>query len=522
MLFNSFPFIFAFVPLVFAGFFAFEAAGRHRWALAWLMVCSMGFYAYWKPPYLLLLMVSIVFNYTMARALYRVRLTGDMRRSRVLLAARIAVNLAVLAYFKYATFFASMVNGVARTHFVMHGAVLPLGISFYTFTEIAYLVDIYQLRAKPGPLLDYCLFVTFFPHLIAGPIVHYRQLMPQFDETGRRTLLSEDAVSGGSWASTIFVIGLFKKVVIADGVAVFASPMFDTFLPHGAVPSLLPAWGAALAYTFQLYFDFSGYSDMAIGLARVFGIRFPLNFNSPYKATSIIDFWRRWHMTLSAFLRDYLYVPLGGNRRGQPRRVANVLITMTLGGLWHGAGWTFVLWGLLHGVYLLVNHAWRAVRQSFAGAARAGESVVAAWASRMLTFVCVVAAWVLFRAHSIVDAGLLLRGMSGQGGIVLPRILWNRMGGLNVRFVAAGIRFEALDVRYFAGLTEVAWLAALFLVVMIFPNTQELMGIERSRARIWPVWTPSRQWALACAAAFTVSLATLAANSASEFLYFNF
>jgi len=272
------------------------------------------------------------------------------------LVAGIVLNLSALGWFKYANFIASTVDRWVEAGFTLAPIVLPLAISFFTFQQIAYLVDAYRTARSEPDWLQYALFVSFFPQLIAGPIVHHREMLPQFDEVGRRGPALRDLEVG----ATIFAIGLFKKVVIADGVAPWSTEVFES-VALGAWPGLVESWGAALAYTFQLYFDFSGYSDMAVGLGLLFGIRLPLNFASPYRATSIVEFWRRWHITLSRFLRDYLYIPLGGNRRGPARRYLNVMITMVLGGLWHGAGWTFIAWGALHGVYLLINYAWRAV-----------------------------------------------------------------------------------------------------------------------------------------------------------------
>ena len=291
---------------------------------------------------------------------------------------------------------------------------LPLGISFFTFQKIAYLVDAYRGEVRAGGFLSFALFVTFFPQLIAGPIVHHSEVIPQFGQksTYRPNL---DNLSMGIG---IFVLGLAKKTVLADSIATYATPVFRA-AQAGADPTLFEAWGGALAYTFQLYFDFSGYSDMAIGLALMFNIRLPINFNSPYKATNIIDFWRRWHITLSRFLRDYLYIPLGGNRHGVARRYANLMLTMLLGGLWHGAGWTFIVWGGLHGIFLVINHFWHAlgVGSATTSGARPGSDGSAA---RTITFLAVMVAWVFFRAEDFDAATRILAGMAGLNGVQLP------------------------------------------------------------------------------------------------------
>ena len=345
MLFNSYGFLFVFLPLTLAGFFWL---GRHSGLLAagWLTLASLTFYGWWDWRFVPLLVLSIAFNYMMGLVIAR---THGQSRQRWFVIA-VAADLMLLGYFKYANLLVSSLNDIARTTYPALDIVLPLGISFFTFTQIAYLADVFQDKAREARLVHYALFVSYFPHLIAGPILHHKEMMPQFAE--RRTYrLQRNSVLLGA---VIFTLGLAKKVLIADNLAPFANAAFGS--PDH--PSLLLAWGGVLAYSFQIYFDFSGYSDMAIGLSRLFGIRLPLNFNSPYKSRNIIEFWRRWHMTLSRFLRDYLYFPLGGNRHGPARRYANLMITMLLGGLWHGAGWNFAIWGALHGLFLSVNHLW--------------------------------------------------------------------------------------------------------------------------------------------------------------------
>jgi D-alanyl-lipoteichoic acid acyltransferase DltB (MBOAT superfamily) len=415
------------------------------------------------------------------------------------------------------------VNQVAGTGFTVRDIVLPLGISFFTFEQITYIVGAYGGHARAYDPVKYALFVTFFPHLIAGPIVLYSAMMPQFERPSTFRLKSANLAVGAS----IFAIGLFKKVVIADSVAVYAGPAFAA-ANTGVALTFFEAWGAALAYTFQLYFDFSGYSDMAIGLARLFGVRLPLNFDSPYKATSIIDFWRRWHMTLSGFLRDYLYIPLGGNRHGTTRRYTNLMITMLLGGLWHGAGWTFVIWGGLHGAYLIVNHLWRT-----ATAAVAARRRVPRWASfasaRVVTFTAVVVAWVFFRAESFEAALVVLRGMAGANGFLLPKSYLASLGPLGGMLADLGWRFET-DTGYFLGGAQVAWLAALLLIAWNAPNTQEIMrayrpALDFSRMEVGGMgryirWRPDLRSAVVVALIATISVLSL--NRVTEFLYFQF
>ena len=343
MLFNSFAFIFVYLPVVLAVFF-WIGRRNHECAAGWLAVASLVFYGYWDYRYIPLLLASIGFNYW---AGLHIDQTVKPARKQWLTFA-VTANLLLLAYFKYANFFLHSINSIGHTDFQTLDMVLPIGISFYTFTQIAFLVDTYQGKVKEYRFVHYLLFVTYFPHLIAGPVLHHKEMMPQFADGRNYHPTSANIAIGMS----IFVVGLAKKLLIADNIAPLANPIFSP----DAHPQLIEAWIGTLAFTFQLYFDFSAYSDMAIGLSRMFGVKLPLNFNSPYKSQNIIEFWRRWHMTLSRFLRDYLYIPLGGSRDGSFNRYRNLMITMLLGGLWHGAGWTFVVWGGLHGFYLVIKN----------------------------------------------------------------------------------------------------------------------------------------------------------------------
>ena len=402
MLFNSIEFIFVFLPAAFLAYWLawpYGPAARN----SVLLVASLMFYAWWDVRFLPLLLVSIVVNYSIGRTML-----GQPDRRRLAMLIGVTLNLVALGYFKYMNFFVDNVEALSGRPLHLARVVLPIGISFFTFTQIAYLVDASRRKASEYNLLNYGLFVTFFPHLIAGPILHHREMMPQF-ETSDRSELTRNVAIGLS----LFAVGLFKKTVLADTAAPYAGPVFAAF-DAGTGASTVEAWIGAFAYAFQIYFDFSGYSDMAVGLALLFGINFPVNFLSPYKATSIIEFWRRWHMTLSRFLRDYLYIPLGGNRRGPARRYLNLGVTMLLGGLWHGASWNFVVWGGLHGVYLGINHA---------GSGRL-EAAVGARGSRLLgwllTFLAVTCAWVFFRATTLPGAVRMIVTMFGFGSAFLP------------------------------------------------------------------------------------------------------
>lgn len=438
MLFNSYAFILLFLPIVLAGFYLLARFG-HRLAAGWLVLASVFFYGWWDARYVVLLLASIALNYIGGLLIGRTRRTdGSPGPARSILLLAIGANLLLLAYYKYTDFFIGTVNDLSGANWTLHYIVLPLGISFFSFTQIAFLVDTYRGLVREYDPIHYVLFVSYFPHLIAGPVLHHKQMMPQFHRPETYRFHAGNFNIG----MTIFVIGLFKKVLLADQFAQYADPVFGA-VAAGSQVNVTEAWLGALAYTFQLYFDFSAYSDMAIGLSKMFNVDLPANFNSPYKSLNIIDFWRRWHITLSTFLRDYLYFPLGGNRLGTTRRYVNLVATMVLGGLWHGANWTFVVWGTLHGGYLVVNHGWQALQQRL-GLPRMPGAALLSWA---LTFLCVVIAWVLFRAVDIDDASRMLQAMAGldgalhraptpgavPGGLVLEGV-WMLLGLLLVRF----------------------------------------------------------------------------------------
>ena len=467
MLFNSNIFVFIFLPVTLAGFFLISSQSWHRAAVAWLLLASMIFYGWFRWQYLVLLVVLVLFNYY-----YGIKLARDHRRgqsSRVALTIGFAVNLLVLAYFKYTNFLLDNANAVFGTHFNIANIILPLGISFFTFQKIAYLVDAYRGEAEEYDLLDFGLFVMYFPQLIAGPIVHHKEMIPQF----RRLAMSHFSAVDLAAGLTLFAIGLVKKVVIADAVVRWSDPVF-ALAQAGGAPSLIEAWNGALAFTFQIYFDFSGYTDMALGLALMIGVRLPLNFNSPYKATNIIEFWRCWHMTLSRFLRDYVYFPLGGNRRGKQRRYINLMATMLLGGLWHGAAWTFVVWGGLHGLYLIVNHGWVALRQGWAAQPR--PAVIRIWSCRILTFLAVVFGWVFFRAEGFHTALAMVKGMIGLNGTALPTRYISDLGIFASMLSHLGVRFDDSLAATTQGMTEEAALVALLVMVWALPNSQQLLA----------------------------------------------
>ncbi|ASP35756.1 MBOAT family protein [Labrenzia sp. VG12] len=502
MVFSSLEFIYLFMPPVLIGYLLLRHWGWENGIIWWLTIASLVFYAWWTPVYLPLLLGSVVINYGFHRVLRQVR-------DKFILIMGIVFNLSLIAVFKYADFFIGNANLIAGADIPLLHLVLPLAISFFTFQQISFLIDTYKGDIEHCDFARYMLFVVFFPQLIAGPIVMQKETIPQFRLPVFRNKLVLNLAVGG----TLFAIGLFKKIVLADGIAPYANGVFNLAETTSGVP-FEAAWIGALAYSFQLYFDFSGYCDMALGLARLFGIRLPVNFNSPYKATSISDFWRRWHITLSHFLRDYLYIPLGGNRSGPVRRYANLMITMLLGGLWHGASWTFVFWGGLHGAYLAINHGWSAlVERGYVPSLL--PPVAANLLARTLTLLAVVVAWVFFRAESFSGASNILAGMTGLSTVYEPRLWESLLTG-----------------------TASVWAAMICLAAIVFllPNAIEftekynpVLGLkklvkQRKSDGFLPVrWQPTAGWAAAVSVIFAVALVqTYRLAELTEFIYFNF
>ncbi|MBL8697719.1 MAG: MBOAT family protein [Alphaproteobacteria bacterium] len=513
MLFHEPVFLYAFLPATLAAYLVLRR-GVSDEATAWLLLlASLVFYGWWDPRLVPLLLASIILNHRLGA-----RIAADPRTAAAgrLLVLGVAINLGVLGLFKYTDFIVETANLVAGAQITRPGLPLPLGISFFTFLQIAFLVDCRQRAIRQPGLRDYALFVAYFPHLIAGPLVHHSELIPQFRRRAGRDALWENLAVG----ATIFVIGLAKKTLLAQPAADYADRVFNTAAAGGA-PSLLEAWIGTLAFTFQIYFDFSAYSDMAIGLSRLFGIWLPVNFASPYKATSIIDFWRRWHITLSRFLRDYLYVALGGNRRGVARRYANVMIVMLLGGLWHGAGWTFVIWGGLHGAFLAINHAWRDWR----GAHARPASAAGRWVGRLLTFLTVTVLWVPFRADGLATTISLWRGLVGLNGVVLPEH-YAAIGPL-VALAPLGVRFAAVPL--YGGGWQLAELATALAIVWLLPNTQEILRGHAPALNFQPpilgrlpAWRPGALMGLATGLFAAFLFARTLQKQPGEFIYFQF
>lgn len=397
MVFSSGAFLFLFLPIVVLGVLLLGKAPT-VFRIRWLLCCSLFFYGYWEPRLLWLLGASIAGNYGFGRAIQR----SDRRRTW--LYTGVAFNLGLIAWFKYAGFFAETLNALLKAGIPIPHVILPLGISFFTFQQIAYLVDVSVDGKAERSLLRYAFFVAFFPQLIAGPIVHHRHVLPFLREEGALRISRAMAAEGAVY----FAIGLFKKVAIADTISRVVGPVFGA-ADSGLVPDMSLGILGVLGYSLQIYFDFSGYSDMAIGLGLLFGLRFPANFNSPYQARDFVEFWRRWHITLSEFLRDYVYIPLGGNRKGKIRRYMNLIMTMLLGGLWHGAHWNFVIWGGIHGVLLALNHlAYRFVSPD--RLSRVGGKVAS-----IVVMAVVSVIWIPFRATTFGGAGNMVRSLFGMG-----------------------------------------------------------------------------------------------------------
>jgi alginate O-acetyltransferase complex protein AlgI len=485
MLFNSYAFIFLFIPITFAVYYWLNWRRLTIAGKAWLTLTSLFFYGYWNPVYVPLILASIFFNYGIGSVLLKKR--NSPRSPRAALIAGVCGNLALLAYFKYMDFFIMNINAIASFNIKSLHIILPLGISFFTFTQIAYLVDTYRGIAKEYSLLNYGLFVTFFPHLLAGPIIHHKEMMPQFDRLKNKVINYKNIVEGLG----LFFIGLFKKVVIADTLAFWANTGFDDSVSL----TLMEAWTTIFAYGGQLYFDFSGYTDMALGSSLLFNIRLPINFNIPYRSLSVQEFWRRWHITLGRFVREYIYIPLGGNRKRESHVLFNILFSFFLIGLWHGAGWTFVLWGVFHGCGAAINRLW-------------GKTSIRlpSFFSWLITFLYINVLWSFFRAKDMGDALKVLRGLFGISGVTLPEswlpvLSFLKLSGIKAGTVLATIHWDEKIVFL---------LIAALLCAVLFRNSDQIMSQLKPR------------WWGALFLAFLSLFGILNLQKASEFIYFNF
>ncbi|NEW60224.1 MBOAT family protein [Sulfurovum sp. bin170] len=471
MLFNSYEFIFAFLPITFLIYFFLKSRKLETASKVFLVLSSLFFYAWWNIIYLNIIVASIIFNYSVGRVLAGYSVEIYKISKKAILTIGILGNALLLMHYKYLDFFIINLNFVFDSNVELLHLALPLAISFFTFQQIAYLVDSYRGETKEYDFLNYALFVTFFPQLIAGPIVHHKEMMTQFIKPKNSSINIDNLMAG----LFIFSIGLFKKVAIADTFAIWATNGFD----HSVTLHFVEAWVTSLSYTFQLYFDFSGYADMAIGAALIFNIKLPINFNSPYRATSVQDYWRRWHITFGRFLRDYIYIPLGGNRKGISRTYTNLMLTLLFAGLWHGAGWGFIIWGSLHGVALVINHQWKQFGFKM--------NIVSAW---IITFFYINFTRVFFRATDFDDAIKVLKGMFGMNGISLY--------------------YDSFTYRY-----SLLYIFASFIIVLVFQNSNKLVK-SLKKYHIF-LMTLFFTFALLQMVYFTIT-----GDKASEFLYFNF
>lgn len=543
MLFNSTEFLFVFLPVSLAGFYLLGPISRTS-ANRWLILVSLVFYAWWRPVNVLIIAPSIVVNYIIARILLRLNDSkGSPGTSKAVLVLGISFNVIFLGIFKYTDFISGTINDVFGANLVLRHIILPLGISFITFQKIAFLVDVQAGQVKSFTFQDYCTFVLFFPQLIAGPIVHYREMMPQFHAIPCRFDRENFAVG-----LTLLSFGLFKKIILADKIALLVTPLYQQAATGGGT-SFLMAWFAAVGFTLQIYFDFSGYTDMALGLARFFGIRLPPNFDSPLRASSIIDFWLRWHMTLTRFLTAYIYNPLqlrltrrrlakGQRGFGGPNTQVGaflsllmfpMILTMFISGLWHGAGYGFVVWGLLHGLYLTINHGWRVVAARLWPDRKNYVRVMkpVGW---VLTFVSVTAAMVFFRSTTMASAVDIVKGLIGLNGIALPQPLFDQLGPLGAAMHRLGVvTANSWSVRDFAQLA--IWIAVLLFIALACPNTLQMLsryepalGVKPRAAKLGIgrvlEWNTSLPWAIAVSGLAAIAIVSIAGPS--EFLYWQF
>jgi alginate O-acetyltransferase complex protein AlgI len=514
MLFSSWQFIFLFLPVTLLVFFLSPARlGNFR--KLWLFATSLFFYGYWKVEYIPLLLFSIGFNYAIAEGLSRF---AGRRFSVHLVTLGVVLNLSLLGYYKYTNFICDVLSTVSPFKVDRFNIELPLAISFFTFTQIGYLVDVYRDRKLHYNFFDYSLFVVFFPHLIAGPIVRHWEIIPQLTQKEIKASTSDLAAG---W--TLFLLGLFKKLFLADAISIPATAIFGA-AENGLSTNFLDAWLGTIAFALQIYFDFSGYSDMAIGLARMFGIKFPCNFNSPYKSDSIVEFWKRWHITLTRFFREYLYFPLGGNRCGKVRQVFNIMITMLLSGLWHGAGVTFIIWGALHGFYLVVAHQWQGWRK------RTGWTNNPRWYRTVATAVTlffVLISWVYFKVSDLHKANHFTATMLGGHGLTMSVEALPKSSFLGKTWLLIGGRMVADTAKLDSYTWTLELIGVLALFALVFPNSQQLLVsyepiFETVHTSGWFKLRLNAATGLLLGILFYGVIRTFFVSAPSPFLYFNF
>jgi alginate O-acetyltransferase complex protein AlgI len=518
MLFSSYTFLLVLLPITLLVYYLISKSRHSRiFGIIWLIIASLVFYAWANPYYLVLLISSVVFNYIIG---IKIGSTHHPKHNKIYTTAGVTANILLLIYFKYTNFFLDNINKMGDIKLNLNTLVLPLAISFFTLQQIAYLVDIYRGEPRKHGFWEYCLFVCFFPKLLSGPIVRLKQMIPQIGQGYKPIITSQNLAIG----LISLLLGLVKKVIIADNLGTFADPIFHAS-SLGTEISFVHAWAGSLAYTMQIYFDFSGYCDMAIGLGLMFGIRLPLNFYSPYKATSIIDFWRRWHITLSSFIRDYIYIPLGGNRKGLLSQMIFLLIAMTIAGLWHGGGWTFIIWGTLHGLYLVINHVYRRIIKA------KHSTRVSTLVSILVTFIAVTIAWVFFRADSVSSGLSIIMSMVGVNGFHLPVTYLGALGPIGEVLNQLGVSFDILLLADFPLRHCILAILVGLGICWFLPNAQEYLsnyqasldsfsGIVGKPRFPWLRWKPALINAVFFALLSVYVLSSLA--QVSQFIYFQF
>lgn len=478
MLFNSLDYILFFLPVTGIIYYYLNKGRRLIWGKIFLILFSLIFYAWWKVEYLLLLVGSVGFNFYIGKLLIN-------RPNRKILIFGVTVNLLLLIYYKYLHFISNQIEAITGFQFEIPEIILPLAISFFTFQQIAYLVDAYQGKIKDCKLSSYLLFVTFFPQLISGPIIHHTHLIPQFQNFKS---ISFEYVSSGI---TLFVIGLGKKVIVGDSFANISEALFNSANKLNDI-NTFDAWIGAMAYSFQIYFDFSGYSDMALGSALIFGICLPINFNSPYKQSSIITFWQTWHITLSTFLKNYLYIPLGGNKKGKLRKYMNLMATMLLGGLWHGASLQFVIWGVGHGFLLMINH-WYRSKKNWGNNLKSKQKWLVSQCYWLVTFTSITILWVFFRAE-------------------------NFQTSLNIVFAMFSFEHTDITAIYNNSNQIVVILMFTMIAVKVLPNSQDIIGFDGSGIKK-PIWVFNKKNAILISIYLCIIVLRLMVSGYEEFIY---
>ena len=523
MLFNSLEFLFLFLPVTLISYYFLINKIENDTKINFLIFVSLIFYGWWNFKYLFLIIFSIMVNYLCGLLIINSQKRYFLKKFSLIMG--VFVNLSILVYFKYSNFFIENINELFGLNFILYSIILPLGISFFTFQQISFLMDLFRNEKLYIKMNYYFLFVTFFPQLIAGPIVNYREMVDQYDPSKNKL---NNIWSNLSIGITLITIGLFKKVIIADKLAFWSDKAFVYSANEGTL-TFLESWLNVLCFSFQIYFDFSAYSDIALGLALLFGFKLPINFFSPYKATNIIEFWRLWHITLSRFLKNYLYIPLGGNKFGKVRQFVNLFVVMAIGGFWHGASWTFILWGIMHGIFLSINHylnyAYTKLKINFIR-----ENKIYFWISRILTFFLVSFAWVLFRSDDLNSAKNMYLSLFGFNGFSLPTHYEFLLGSFSNYLKYFGVTFE--NMTNYGGGMQVLWVLGGFFWVWFLPNSIEFMqkfdffiksnNFKFSSNKNYLYWVPNKVYNFIFSTTLIIIIIKIFQGQEGEFIYFQF